>query len=135
MTDRRRQPVTRDPELGPMRWCRKCQEWWPDDWEFWTLGAKAGEHLIIDGRRYHRRHDVKVCRACRHKTPLARTRLMDRRSAPPRKYSTARPCAICLTVLTTERMCHGCAGRTIGPLTVDMLQRWGLVPQRVESVA
>ncbi len=26
-----------DPELGPVRWCRRCDEAWPFDEEFWYL--------------------------------------------------------------------------------------------------
>jgi hypothetical protein len=38
-----------DPELGRLRLCRRCREYWPDDGEFWLVNVK--------GR--------KVCRACR----------------------------------------------------------------------
>lgn len=39
---------TRDALEGPERFCRRCDEWWPDDAEFWRI-AKKGTH---------------VCRAC-----------------------------------------------------------------------
>jgi hypothetical protein len=38
-----------DPELGRLRLCRRCREYWPGDGEFWLVNPK--------GR--------KVCRACR----------------------------------------------------------------------
>ena len=28
-------PRQTDPDLGPTRYCRRCQEWWPEDAEFW----------------------------------------------------------------------------------------------------
>lgn len=37
-----------DPDLGPMRFCRRCAEWWPLDDEFY----------------YRDRRKFWVCRAC-----------------------------------------------------------------------
>jgi hypothetical protein len=45
-----------DPELGPVRWCSGCGEWWPDDDDFW------------DGR------PAKVCRACEYERRSHRQR-------------------------------------------------------------
>lgn len=47
-----RQSVQVDPELGTVRWCPRCSEWWPDDVEFFYP---------------ERRHDrlIPRCRACR----------------------------------------------------------------------
>lgn len=25
-----------DPDLGPVRWCAGCSEWWPDDSDFFA---------------------------------------------------------------------------------------------------
>ncbi len=41
-----------DPELGPMRYCRRCDEWWPDDAEFWVTWRST------DGYIHH------ACRCC-----------------------------------------------------------------------
>lgn len=49
-----------DPELGTVRLCRGCGEWWPRDEEFWFIydGQVMGrcracwsERRRIDGRR------------------------------------------------------------------------------------
>lgn len=53
-----------DPELGPMRWCGRCEEAWPDDEEFWAYyTVPAGTPT---GTGYVRRKPVEVfrCRAC-----------------------------------------------------------------------
>jgi hypothetical protein len=42
-----------DVELGPVRYCAQCQEWWPLDQEFWQVAKRDG------GRRV-----TLVCRAC-----------------------------------------------------------------------
>lgn len=36
-------------------------------------------------------------------------------------------CETCHAVRTINEECHGCAGRTAGPLTVDVLERNGFV--------
>ena len=43
-------PRSVDPELGPMRYCRRCEEWWPEDAEFFV---KSGQRLA-------------GCRACHY---------------------------------------------------------------------
>jgi hypothetical protein len=42
-----------DPELGRERLCRTCQEWWPEDDEFWYFQTRNG-----------RRQTYPYCRAC-----------------------------------------------------------------------
>lgn len=44
------QPLAVDPELGPMRLCRTCDEWYPDDSEFWL--------------NWSHRTRSKCCKAC-----------------------------------------------------------------------
>lgn len=39
---RPRTPEMEDPELGTVRWCDRCNEWWPKDDEFWYFG-KSGQ--------------------------------------------------------------------------------------------
>jgi hypothetical protein len=48
-----------DPVLGPIRFCDKCNEWWPDDNEFWPadrIGCRAckaeGRVPVSNGIRY-----------------------------------------------------------------------------------
>lgn len=88
-----------DPELGLVRWCPGCADWLPVDAEFWYFEPK--------------RPTVAHCRACKSE---ARTR---------RKPHI---CPRCLVVRTQNRECHGCAGRSAGPLTVEKLREWGLAP-------
>jgi hypothetical protein len=39
-----------DPELGSVRLCDKCGEWWPDDNEFWPPSRRACRACIYEGR-------------------------------------------------------------------------------------
>lgn len=32
-------PTVMDPELGLVRYCKKCDDWWPLDSEFWYFEA------------------------------------------------------------------------------------------------
>jgi hypothetical protein len=62
-----RQLVGIDPDIGPIRYCRGCAEWWPDDDDFWYLITHhAGERLTMRGRTYIRKTPTTVrrCRAC-----------------------------------------------------------------------
>lgn len=83
--------------------CFYCDEDWPDSPEFF---------YYYRGRRHGRK-----CLACRservRRAPLCSTCGAVRTSAPrPRRAWPAE--------------CHGCAGRTVGPLTVDMLRQYGM---------
>jgi hypothetical protein len=125
-----RQLTKRDPELGPMRFCRRCNEWWPDDREFWMVVGRAGLTYTAKGRPYVRHHDTKACRAC-HDRPMRPKALANRRRRKEERAVTMaakRPgwCACCLAVKTTQRLCHGCAGRYGGPLTGAFLVANGL---------
>jgi hypothetical protein len=40
---------------GPLRYCRKCGEWWPDDAEFFFIDPKTG-------------HGLPPCKACREES-------------------------------------------------------------------
>lgn len=102
-----------DPELGRLRYCRSCEEWWPYDSEFYWYPEEGRTSIC---KACHRRHG-------RRWSAAARARLRSIEHAP-------RACGRCLTVLTQNRECHGCAGRTVGPLTVSMLERAGLAPRQ-----
>lgn len=57
-----------DPIDGPERYCRPCDEWWPDDEEFWYPDVRpAGGRYWVAGKAYVRKHDVvyQQCRACK----------------------------------------------------------------------
>ena len=57
-----------EDDLGPVRLCRRCDEWWPLDREFWVIQRRpAGMVNTSRGRVYRLRSDVTgyVCRACR----------------------------------------------------------------------
>ena len=45
-------PIVMDPELGPTRFCRRCDEWLPFDAEFWYIWNKGRARVSY------------VCRAC-----------------------------------------------------------------------
>jgi hypothetical protein len=71
-----------EPELGVQRYCRKCDEFWPDDLEFWSIRTRpAGTRNSSHGRPFVTRTDTKVyaCRACRKEQQSAYAR--DRRRA------------------------------------------------------
>lgn len=96
-----------DPETGSERYCPRCDEWWPFDEEFWVSIA-TGAH----------------CRACKRRAD--RLYAAERRAIWRAMVRRPHPCARCLTVLTQNRECHGCAGRVAGPLTVQFLASHGL---------
>ena len=56
-----------DPELGTERYCRGCDEWWPDDNEFWYVTRReANDVAVAASRPYVRRlgGSYYVCKAC-----------------------------------------------------------------------
>lgn len=77
--------------------CLYCGENWPETSEFWRW---------INGRRFGRK-----CRACRAD---------DQRDAG----TAGHVCSLCLAVRIhgPEGLCHGCAGRITGPMTIARLQ-------------
>lgn len=57
-----------EEEVGPQRYCRRCEEWWPDDDEFWVYAYRpAGQTFVSRGVKYVRLHTTRAvtCRACR----------------------------------------------------------------------
>lgn len=94
-----------DMDLGLVRFCRRCDAWYPLDEEFWYRERK----------RPHIFHCLACKAADRTKDQLCPTCLMVR---------TRRDVG-----------CHGCERRISGRLTVEMLQRYGLAPKPVEQVA
>ena len=74
--------TTDDPELGTLRYCRRCDEWWPMDAEFWVIEVRpAGMRNTSRGHEYRLRRDVQgyTCRACRRERQAEWQRM--RRSA------------------------------------------------------
>jgi hypothetical protein len=74
---RRASIVDIDPILGPVRYCARCDEWWPQDAEFWIVQVRrAGMRNTSRGRPYALRHDVTgyTCRACRREQQTAYAR-------------------------------------------------------------
>jgi hypothetical protein len=61
--------VREDDELGPERYCARCDEWWPEDAEFWVIQRQPAGKLAWwrRGRAYIRRTSTTsyTCRACR----------------------------------------------------------------------
>lgn len=61
-------PIAIDCDLGPTRYCGRCDEWWPADREFFVIQVRrAGTACIARGLRYCLLSDVVTytCRACR----------------------------------------------------------------------
>lgn len=113
-------------DLGEVRYCRSCKEWYPEDTEFWDIVRRQGKtYQGGDGGTYVARSDHLNCKAChRSRSAISTIRRRNR--------NLIRRCAC--GIRTSKRQCHGCAGRTVGPLTVAMLERAGLVP-RSEAAA
>jgi hypothetical protein len=66
-----------DPEIGPVRYCRHCDEWWPQDAEFWVIQVRpVGAPNSAHGRPYIVRTPCTTlaCRACRRERQSARDR-------------------------------------------------------------
>lgn len=99
-----------DPELGILRWCRACREWWPYDSEFWWYPNEPGRRAFC--KADHRRQ--------------GRLGASRKRASVHAVVRPPHPCARCLSVLTHNRECHGCAGRYAGPLTGARLASFGL---------
>jgi hypothetical protein len=69
--------VDDDPILGPVRYCGRCEEWWPLDREFWIIQVHpAGMRHTSRGRAYTLRTAVTgyTCRACRREVQAAYAR-------------------------------------------------------------
>ena len=74
---RRASIVDIDPDLGSVRYCSRCGEWWPQDAEFWIIQVRpAGICNTSRGRAYVLRSDVTgyTCRACRREQQTAYAR-------------------------------------------------------------
>lgn len=52
-----------DPELGDVRLCPKCGEWWPDDGEFYGPKAGACRACEAEVRAIRRRFRQRIARA------------------------------------------------------------------------
>lgn len=66
--------VALDDELGPVRYCRRCEEWWPQDAEFWVIQVRpVGMLNTSRGRHYTLKQPVMgyACRACRREQQAA----------------------------------------------------------------
>lgn len=69
--------VDTDPDLGPVRYCARCDEWWPQDAEFWIIQVRpAGTRNSAHGRPYVMHSDATgyTCRACRREQQAAYAR-------------------------------------------------------------
>jgi hypothetical protein len=74
---RRASIVDEDPDLGPVRYCARCDEWWPQDDEFWIIQVRpSGMRNTSRGHVYALRSDVTsyTCRACRREQQTAYAR-------------------------------------------------------------
>ena len=122
---RRVEPLARvDAELGPVRWCGTCAEWWPDDDEFWTT-VPAGTVSVAAGRPYVRQLDVRRCRA--HVQPAIRVPWDQRRDTWRERRDHQCRSKACIVIVPTDRdICYGCLGETVGPLTVERLHAYGM---------
>jgi len=60
--------VFTDPDLGTVRYCRRCDDWWPMDAEFFAVQVRpVGMRNTSRGRSYALRTPCTVytCLACR----------------------------------------------------------------------
>ena len=68
--------VTRtDDELGPMRYCVRCDEWWPLDAEFWYIEMRQPRpptRPFREAREPRPARQVLHCRACRFASEASR---------------------------------------------------------------
>lgn len=76
--------VGSDPELGPVRHCRTCDEWLPDDSEFWLTTSRG----------------YLMCRAC----------MADLQAARYQRHKAKRAIGLCVVgvcpVITPRRKCY-----------------------------
>lgn len=93
-----------DDELGLLRYCKRCDDWYPLDREFWYFDKRPG-HV--------------ACRACADARGRARLRRKD-------LGYVKILCDRCHLVYSYQAECHGCASRFGGPLTSQTLEMWGL---------
>jgi hypothetical protein len=66
-----------DPEIGPVRYCRHCDEWWPQDAEFWVIQVRpVGMRNTSRGRHYTLKSPITgyACRACRREQQSSHAR-------------------------------------------------------------
>lgn len=129
--------VRQDDELGPVRWCGNCAEWWPDDKEFWYVRRwHAGTQTVALGRPYTRRTsgETHICRAC-HNEHTARNYAERRagRAIPRPHVCRSRDCIVILP--PGRDKCYGCLRRTVGPLTVARLWELGFIPPALPVAA
>jgi hypothetical protein len=78
-----------DDELGPIRYCARCDEWWPQDAEFWIIQVRhAGMRNTSRGHVYRLLSDVTgyTCRACQRERAAIYAR---NRSAAQRERQAA----------------------------------------------
>ncbi len=107
--------VADDPDLGPVRYCARCDEWWPQDAEFWVIQIRpAGMRNTSRGRAYRLLSDVTgyACRACRRERQAASARRRRARAGVPHVTIVLGPCR-----------CHGC-----GALVVWTGRDWRTLP-------
>lgn len=123
-------PVRDDPDLGRVRRCPSCREWWPDDAEFFaSYPYSAGAVVRARGRTYVRGTGgvTKRCRACVTETQRESNRRARLRQAENRMRMTGycrgaagHTCPVRLPLGRTQ--CNGCAGRTVGALTPERIR-------------
>lgn len=125
---RRQTPAEVDPVLGRVRECPSCREWWPEDPEFFQIREyQAGTVATTRGRSYVRSTSGVTyrCWAC-VLGPERLPRLIVQRGARMVGHCQTQGCMV--MVPDGRVQCHGCAGRTAGPLTAEriagLLRSW-----------
>jgi hypothetical protein len=120
----RRGEMRDDAELGPIRWCGRCAEWWPVDQEFWIV-IPAGTTAKAAGYVYVRKTPVYRCRACQYAaTRVSWETRRDIKRTPNPHACRSRNCIV--IVPPGRERCHGCERRLAGPLTVERLAEYGM---------
>lgn len=61
------QRLADDPELGAVRYCPRCAEWWPDDGEFWYYDAHSNRTWCraCQDERSRERHELRLSKRAR----------------------------------------------------------------------
>jgi hypothetical protein len=112
-----------DDELGEIRWCERCAEWWPNDSTFWHFSTyHAGDVAGSAGKRYIRRTSgvAASCRACHGEAVrIGHIRRANDRGVTGHRCRGA-DCPVWVPVGRSK--CYSCSGADRRPMTLAVLE-------------